>query len=124
DAAWVGLGGLGFRCLSRPTAFSAIGLSAASLGVRGRFATAACEDRCYGPRRQYRGQNSRHQAMHTDMDVPIPEFDRRPVRPDLQPSEILGGYVLQCADPGPGNQETGIPRCHDLDGVAIRDIAD
>ena len=42
----------------------------------------------------------------------------------LQPCQILRGHLLQRADPLPGDQEPGIPRRHDLDGIAVGHIAD
>jgi|SRR5271166_5506598 len=61
--------------------------------------------------------------MYTDVNVPVFELDRRPIRPNYELAQLCGRYVLQCADPLPWNQEARIVVRDDLDGIPFGDVA-
>jgi hypothetical protein len=61
--------------------------------------------------------------MHTDLNVPVFEFNRRSVRPNLEFAQLFRRDILQCAYPLSWNQEAGIAARDDLDGITLGNVA-
>src|SRR5271170_3033835 len=62
--------------------------------------------------------------MHADLNVPVFQFNRRSVRPNLKFAQLFRRHVLQCTYPLSWNQETGIAARDDLNGIPLGDVAD